>query len=87
MDSHALDPRSGRPHFDANGDSLYLSTSCLHGDHDYCKNTVGRVGSKIPSRCKFCGALCVCPICNHPGGPAFEVDEPILEIKDSGTGG
>lgn len=39
----------------------YLSTGCLHGEHDYCKGNVGSNGAKIPGQCKFCGARCQCP--------------------------
>lgn len=38
----------------------YLSTGCLHGNHDYCKNTEGRAGTKRPAECKFCQAPCLC---------------------------
>jgi hypothetical protein len=38
----------------------YLSTACLHGEHDYCKSTVGAVGPKVASVCKFCGTKCRC---------------------------
>lgn len=43
----------------------YLSTACLHGEHDYCKAMVGQAGEKRPGRCKFCNALCVCHVCEH----------------------
>lgn len=39
---------------------VYLSTSCFHGEHDYCKAKAGRVGAKVPATCKFCGAPCIC---------------------------
>ena len=43
---------------------VYLSTSCLHGEHDYCKNDKGSNGAvswhKMPGECKFCAAQCVC---------------------------
>jgi hypothetical protein len=38
----------------------YLSTGCLHGDHDYCKAPTGAAGSKTPASCKFCRSKCVC---------------------------
>lgn len=38
----------------------YLSTSCLHGNHDYCKAPVGRLGPKEGSKCKWCPAKCSC---------------------------
>lgn len=47
---------------------VYLSTGCLHGDHDYCQATVGGVGRKVPATCKFCGAPCVCD-CHAPDLP------------------
>lgn len=43
---------------------VYLSTGCLHGDHDYCQST--KQGSKIPAECKFCAAPCVC-LCHEIG--------------------
>ena len=43
----------------------YLSTSCLHGRHEYCASQTGSNGetewAKTPARCKFCDAPCVCP--------------------------
>jgi hypothetical protein len=39
----------------------YLSTGCLHGQHDYCQNHAGLSGAKTPAQCKFCAAPCVCP--------------------------
>lgn len=38
----------------------YLSTSCLHGEHDYCQNKQGQAGPKKPGECKFCAARCRC---------------------------
>lgn len=43
------------------GEHVYLSTGCRHGDHDYCKNPTGRAGAKRPAECKHCGARCICP--------------------------
>lgn len=43
----------------------YLSTACLHGEHDYCNSTEGHAGPKRPGRCKFCDALCTCQVCQH----------------------
>lgn len=39
---------------------VYLSTSCFHGDHNYCKRETGLLGNKIPGVCKFCQAPCIC---------------------------
>lgn len=43
---------------------VYLSTSCLHGLHEYCQadKIVDSQGTrrKNPSSCKFCKAPCVC---------------------------
>lgn len=44
---------------------IYLSTACLHGEHDYCNSTSGHAGDKIPARCKWCPATCVCQ-CHTP---------------------
>lgn len=54
----------------------YLSTACLHGEHGYCvAPKVSRDGTwevlapsyssernapKLPARCKFCHAPCLC---------------------------
>lgn len=38
----------------------YLSTGCLHGQHDYCRNPTGAAGAKKPASCKFCDAPCRC---------------------------
>lgn len=42
----------------------YLSTSCFHGEHEYCQSTTGSNGetewAKAPSSCKFCGMPCIC---------------------------
>lgn len=46
---------------------VYLSTACLHDQHDYCNSTVGHAGDKVPARCKFCPATCVCD-CHTPEG-------------------
>ncbi|MGW0837504.1 hypothetical protein [Streptomyces prunicolor] len=42
------------------GEHTYLSTGCLHGDHDYCKSMTGLNGAKRPASCKKCGAACIC---------------------------
>ena len=41
------------------GKHIYLSTSCLHGDCEYCQSNTGLCGNKTPASCKFCGSLCV----------------------------
>lgn len=40
---------------------VYLSTGCLHDDHDYCQSMTGLNGAKRPGECKKCGAKCICP--------------------------
>lgn len=48
------------------GEHSYLSTACLHGEHDYCKSPVGATGNtKRPAECKFCSAPCRCT-CHRP---------------------
>lgn len=42
------------------GPHEYMSTGCLHGDHDYCNRPVGKSGKKKPAECKFCSSKCVC---------------------------
>jgi hypothetical protein len=39
---------------------VYFSTSCFHGDHNYCQKESGLIGIKTPAVCKFCSAPCVC---------------------------
>lgn len=45
---------------DGEGKHVYLSTSCLHDDHEYCQSNTGLCGAKNPSQCKFCGTPCIC---------------------------
>jgi hypothetical protein len=46
----------------------YLSTACLHGEHDYCAGKTRQDGGeKVPAKCKFCEARCVCG-CHGEGG-------------------
>lgn len=45
---------------------LYLSTGCLHGEHDYCQSTTGPAGTEPPAQCKWCDAPCICP-CHQEG--------------------
>jgi hypothetical protein len=55
----ALPPREGTEH-------RYLSTGCLHGEHDYCAGKTRQDGGeKVPAKCKFCDARCVCG-CHAP---------------------
>lgn len=49
---------------------VYLSTSCLHEEHEYCKNKDGRAGPKRPAECKFCSAKCTCA-CHVPSRSAL----------------
>lgn len=42
------------------GAHVYLSTSCLHEEHEYCQAQQGRAGVKNPAECKFCEAPCTC---------------------------
>jgi hypothetical protein len=42
------------------GRHIYLSTGCLHGNHDYCQASTGAVGGKRPAECKFDRAGCIC---------------------------
>lgn len=44
----------------ATGPHHYLSTGCLHGEHDYCQGKTGMAGAKMPAKCKFCDARCEC---------------------------
>ncbi len=43
------------------GHNVYLSTACLHGNHDYCNQSTRVDGTaKQPGQCKFCPSKCVC---------------------------
>lgn len=42
------------------GRHVYLSTGCLHDDHDYCQSMTGLNGAKRPGECKHCAARCIC---------------------------
>lgn len=44
----------------------YLSTGCLHDQHDYCQSNTGQSGAKKPASCKFCAAPCTCPCHKEP---------------------
>lgn len=44
----------------------YLSTGCLHGEHEYCQSPKGQAGSKKPAQCKWCSAMCRCE-CHNEG--------------------
>lgn len=45
---------------------IYMSTSCLHGNHGYCQSNTGLCGNKAPAQCKTCAARCICKC--HSGG-------------------
>lgn len=47
-------------HHDCCPPHVYFSTSCFHGDHNYCQSERGLLGNKTPAVCKFCEAPCVC---------------------------
>lgn len=46
---------------------IYLSTACEHGEHDECGRKQRDRGEVGPPHCKFCPAVCVCPVCDHAG--------------------
>jgi hypothetical protein len=49
------------------GHRSYLSTSCLHEEHEYCRGEAGSMGTKVPAECKFCQAACIC-LCHQATG-------------------
>lgn len=57
---------------------VYLSTACLHGVHDYCRSEQSRCDGhpKAPGRCKFCPAVCLCPVCRHHGATSAPSGRP-----------
>lgn len=82
----AADETLSQPEMTQDG-HVYLSTSCLHGLHDRCgagkvqlglkkPGDNGLTGLKVPARCKFCAAPCVCGC--HQGETPAEVGEGIL---------
>jgi hypothetical protein len=52
----------------------YISTACQHGRHDYCESRDGAVGAKVPRRCKFCPATCLCPAHTDPAADCIGED-------------
>jgi hypothetical protein len=46
----------------------YLSCACLHGFHDECGRLQHERGDGGAPHCKFCPAVCLCPVCQHGGG-------------------
>lgn len=41
---------------------MYLSTACLHDEHEHCNSSVAIDGGpKQAGKCKFCESRCVCP--------------------------
>lgn len=66
---------------ESTGAHVYLSTGCLHGDHDYCQRVVGS-WHKQPAQCKFCAAPCVC-LCHEIGyATPASAGEPKATSKD-----
>jgi hypothetical protein len=49
---------------------FYLSTACLHGEHDACGKLQHDRGECGSPHCKYCPEVCVCPRCRHRGQPA-----------------
>jgi hypothetical protein len=47
-------------HHDCCPPHIYLSTSCFHGNHNYCQSERGLCGNKTPGVCKFCSTPCIC---------------------------
>lgn len=67
------------------GTHIYMSTSCLHGEHEHCKAMVGTTGEKRPGSCKWCDAVCRCPVCKHDMPGVAATDAPDLtreELQD-----
>lgn len=41
---------------------VYLSTACLHENHEHCQCGTNLQGDqKTPGTCKWCAAPCICP--------------------------
>lgn len=58
---------------------IYFSTSCFHGDHNYCQSERGLLGMKTPGVCKFCTAPCTCICHAHVVKPGDVGAEPRSE--------
>ncbi len=59
-------PDPGRD--EAEGIHPYLSTACFHGQHDQCGRAQHDRGERGLPHCKFCTAVCSCPVCRHGEG-------------------
>ncbi|MFI1165609.1 hypothetical protein ACH4UM_18835 [Streptomyces sp. NPDC020801] len=77
LDTLAQQPAPGTAATRATDIHVYLSTSCLHGEHDYCRSHTGLSGAKKPAQCKFCAAPCTCPC--HQQQPAHDAGPSVRE--------
>ena len=44
---------------------LYISTACLHDLHEKCGVLQHDRGEEGVPHCKWCDAICLCPVCKH----------------------
>jgi hypothetical protein len=56
---------------------VYFSTSCFHGDHNYCQSETGLLGIKTPGCCKFCLAPCTCLCHAQMHGEKYNERSPV----------
>ena len=64
------------------GRHIYLSTGCLHDDHDYCQAMTGLAGKKRPGECKHCQAKCVCDCHARPPRTFAEGTQQLIDELD-----
>jgi hypothetical protein len=57
----------------------YLSTHCLHGQHDVCGAMQHQRGDTLDAHCKNCPAPCRCPEPGHAYPHAFQQPGPAAE--------
>lgn len=65
------------------GTHVYISTACLHGEHEHCRSTVNAAGGpKTPGTCKWCSAVCQCAVCSHtaPEPTPARADRPVIRV-------
>lgn len=70
---------------------VYLSTGCLHGQHDYCNAPQRPDGTgKRAAECKFCGAPCRCPCHGTTAALSYDTESTtaaVLHAVDNLTDG
>jgi hypothetical protein len=61
---------------------VYLSTACLHENHQHCQCRTNLQGEeKVPGTCKWCAAPCICP-CHGQSPQEQQVYERLEVLVD-----